>query len=346
MNFVLTEEQEQLRDASWRFFSAHGGQLAPRHLDETALGFDPQVWQEAGELGWTAIGIPEEDGGIGLGVAELAIIQEALGFSLYPLPLLASVGMAAPAIVAAAQTAEQRKLLGDIASGRIASLAATGTEGIRDCIDVTWTETSGVIRLNGSAGFVPFGAEAEILVVAARDARNGESISLFAVAPNHPGIAISRPVYMDITRPVARIEFSDVALQPDAALGPLGEGRAALDRACDIAAILLAAEQIGGARRCLEMSVDHAKQRIAFGRALGSFQAIKHMLADMAVLVETGRAVVRHAAKAADTALLAADPHALAQAASTAKSYCSDAFVSMRRRHDPDPWWDGLHLGT
>ena len=327
MDFLFTQEQEQLREVSERFFAARGDSLRLRTLFASKLGFAPEVWREVvDDLGWTGIGVPEEFGGIGLGTVEIAIIQEALGASLYPLPLLATVGMAIPAILAAGSPAQRKGLLPDIASGRIATLACCGEDGLPQRIDALITPEGTGFRLEGAAGFVPFGHAADLLIVAARNPASSDHVSLVALDRNMSGLTVTRPVSMDIARPIARLQFDDVHVSAEAVLGRHRHAARALACARDIAAIALAAEQIGGAARCLEMSVAHAKQRVAFGRPIGGFQAIKHMLAEMTLLVETGRAAVHFAARAADDAAADGNFEALAQAASTAKAYCSEAF--------------------
>lgn len=324
MDFAFTDEQAMLRDSARGFFARHAPPGAARARLTDAAGYDPATWRALVELGWLGIDLPEEVGGIGLGLVEMAIIMEQAGASLCPLPFLASAGLAARAILATADPDRARRLLAPIVAGEsVATLACCGREGVALQLDATLRRDGRGFRLDGAAGFVPFGHVADRLLVAARDADDPASLWLCHLAPDAAGLTIDRPVQMDLLRPEAQLRFDAVAVAAADVIGSGSGVATALGRVIDRATILTAAEQVGGAQRCLDLSLDHARQRIAFGRPIGSFQAIKHRLADMAMQVETARSAAYYAACLAQEG----DDRALGYAAAMAKVHCSDAFA-------------------
>ncbi|MDB5393974.1 MAG: acyl-CoA dehydrogenase [Rhodospirillales bacterium] len=325
MEFVFTTEQSLLQDTARSFFEKVGGSAQIRRASQKEAGYLPEIWREiAATLGWGALVVPERFGGLGLGIVELAIIEEQIGATLYPSPFFATIVLALPAILAAGDEAQQRALIPAIVAGeRTASLAYTGRAGVPGAIDAVIERTDGKLQISGEAGFVPYGHAVDWLVVAARTADRDGRISLVLLPRQSPGIVTERVAYLDPTHAVARIGFDSVAVPDGSVLGGLGSGDAALQRVLDRGAIALAAEQVGGAEKCLALSVEHAHQRIAFGRPIGSFQAIKHMLADMVVRIESARSAVYFAACMADEEPGEAG---LSEAASMAAVHCSDAF--------------------
>jgi alkylation response protein AidB-like acyl-CoA dehydrogenase len=323
MDFAFTDEQAMLRDSARGFFARHAPPGAARARLTDADGYDPAAWRALGEMGWLGVDLPAEVGGLGLGLVEMAIILEQAGESLCPLPFFASAGLAARAVLATAEPQRARQLLGPIVAGdAIATLACCGRAGVALELDATLGRDGSRFRLDGAAGFVPFGHVADLLLVAARDADDPSVLHLLHVAPDAAGLTIDRPTQMDLLRPEAQLRFDAVAVPATALLGTGPGVAAALRRVIDRATILVAAEQVGGAQRCLALSLDHARQRIAFGRPIGSFQAIKHRLADMAMQVETARSAAYYAACLAQEG----DDRALGYAAAMAKVHCADAF--------------------
>jgi alkylation response protein AidB-like acyl-CoA dehydrogenase len=277
------------------------------------------LWTElVAKLDLPGLMIPEKYGGSGLGPVELAIVQEATGHSLLPGPHFATVVQAVPAILTSGDQSAQLDYLPAIAAGTLtATLAVAEPGGDWDPASTRMTARPDgeLFRLHGEKTFVVDGTSADLVVTVAR---TGHGLSLFGVAADAPGQTRLALPAMDLTRRLAHLRFQDTPArligEPDRASGPLA---VALDRA----AAGLAAEQVGGAQRCLEMSVEFAKLREQFGRPIGSFQAIKHLCARMHISVEAARAAARFAAR------VAADrPRDLPVAASLAKAYCSDAF--------------------
>ncbi len=319
MNFAFSEEQEELRSSVRRFLEDKSPMTEVRRLMETSEGYDPAVWKQMGEqLGLQAIAIPEEYGGVGFGYVELTVIFEEMGGALLCAPYFATVALAANALLSSGDETAKKDLLPGIASGEtIATLALTEDTGRWDLDGITLAATGkgGDWKLDGHKMFVIDGHTADLILVAGR---TGKGVSLFAVESSAAGLTRTPLATMDQTRKQARIEFSGT---PARLVGQEGGAGPALSRTLDLAAVALAAEQVGGAQRCLDMAVDYAKTRIQFGRPIGSFQAIKHKCADMLLEVESAKSAAYYAGWAA-----AEDSEELPVVASLAKSYCSEAY--------------------
>jgi alkylation response protein AidB-like acyl-CoA dehydrogenase len=319
MNFAFSEEQEELRRAVRRFLEDKSPMTEVRRLMETEQGYDQAVWEQmANQLGLQAITIPEEYGGAGFGYVELVVVLEEMGAALLCAPYFSTVGLAANCLLRSGDESAKKDLLPGIAAGQtIATLAFTEDSGRWDLDGITlearragdsWT-------LEGNKMFVIDGHTAQLVLVAAR---TGAGVSLFAVDAGAPGLTRTPLATMDQTRKQARLEFAST---PARLIGEEGAAGPVLTRTLDLAAVALAAEQVGGAQRCLDMSVDYAKTRIQFGRPIGSFQAIKHKCADMLLEVESAKSAAYYAGWAA-----AEDSEELPVVASLAKSYCSEAY--------------------
>jgi len=325
MKLAVSAEQTDLRDSVRRFLADRAPMSRVRELMQTPDGTDPKVWEQAGsQLGLPGIAIPEEYGGAGFSFAEQAIVLEELGAALYGGPYLASAVLAATALLSAADEQARRDLLPGIASGQtVATLAFTEDDGSWDpgAIRLTASRDAGAGAgqdgwvLDGHKSFVLDGHTADlVLVVAAAEA----GLSLFAVAAGAAGLHRRALPTLDETRRLARLEFASV---PARLVGAAGQAGAAAARTLDVAAIALAAEQLGGAERALDMAVGYAKTREQFGRAIGSFQAIKHRCADLLLEVECLRSAVRYAAAA-----VAEDSAEVPALAALTQAYASDVF--------------------
>jgi alkylation response protein AidB-like acyl-CoA dehydrogenase len=325
VNFAFSEEQEELRRSVRRFLEDKSPVTEVRRLMETAEGYDPKVWnQMANELGLQSLHIPEAYGGQGFSFVELVVVLEEMGRALLCAPFFSTVCLAADAILNAGTEEQKSALLPGIASGEtIATLAFTEPSGKWDANGITMeaaADGSGGYTLDGTKMFVLDGHTADLIVVAARAAGTGgtEGISFFTVAGDAAGLTRTALPTMDQTRKQAKLEFSGVKAS---LLGEEGVAWAALSKTLDQVAVCLAAEQVGGAQKCLDMSVEYAKVRIQFGRPIGSFQAIKHKCADMLLEVESSKSAAYYAGWAA-----AEDNDELPVVASLAKSYCSEAY--------------------
>jgi alkylation response protein AidB-like acyl-CoA dehydrogenase len=323
-----TDAQAAFRQELRSFTKAHGTSQAVRALLDDTAGYDPAVWElMAKQLGLPGLIVGEEHGGSGAGAAEAVIALEELGAVLLPSPFLPSLlgtvavlagGRAAARILPAVAAGQQRLALAG------AELASTGLASTGDEVTAT-ADGDGGWRLTGQVLCVLDGAGASLIMVVAG---TGEGPALFAVPAGAPGLTAIALETLDLTRREARLIFD--AVPAELASDPAQA--AWLTRVRALAALAVAAGSLGVIRRCLEMATGYAKERTAFGRTIGSFQAVKHMCADMLVDLECTRAAVEHAAKVADQADESGPPGeaaaaALPAACSVAKAYASDAVV-------------------
>ncbi|CAN5763569.1 acyl-CoA dehydrogenase family protein [soil metagenome] len=318
MSVSFTGEQDELRGYVRQWLDARAPFEVVRRIMETEAGHDRSHWQELGELGWLGIPIDEEFGGAGSGFMELAVVAEEMGRSLYPSPFLSTIVLGS-AIVGAAGTDDQKEhLLGAVAAGRRTLALAVAEPGggwdIATVTAVAGRQGDGWV-IDGTKEPVLDGHTADTLIVSAT---HDDGVSLFVVDGDADGVTRTRLDPMDLTRPLASVRFDGAQA---AALGPGGGAGGVLAAAFDRAVAALAMEQVGGAQACLDMAVAYAKERHQFGRAIGSFQAIKHMCADMLVAVESAKSAAYRLAWAIDN-----DPTEVAVLAPLAKSYASDAY--------------------
>ncbi|MDE0038738.1 MAG: acyl-CoA dehydrogenase [Gammaproteobacteria bacterium] len=320
MRFGFTEEQEQLREAVRRFLAERSPMAEVRRLMETHPGYDPEVWRQlCHDLALAGVHVPEAYGGQGFSFAELAVVLEEMGRALYCGPYYSSV-VAATAILEAGSEDDRVELLPDLASGdRLATLAFVEPDAGWDLDAVGLVANDG--RLDGVKSHVVDGCLADLLLVVAREpgASGLDGLSLYAVDPAVEGVTRSRLEALDPTRKLARIAFAGTSGR---LVGRRGEAGTALARTLDLAAAALANEMVGGAARVLETAIAYAQERVQFGRAIGSFQAVKHRLADLTLTVELAKSAAYEAANAA-----AENDDGLPALASLAKSAASDAYM-------------------
>jgi alkylation response protein AidB-like acyl-CoA dehydrogenase len=324
VNFAFSEEQEELRRITRQFLEAKSPESEVRRLMDTTEGYDAAVWsQMAEELGLQSLIIPEEYGGQGFTCVELTVVLEEMGRALLCAPFFSSVLLATNTLLHSGDEAAKKELLPQIASGEtIATLAFTEPNGRWDAqgIEATARRDGDAWKIDGTKMFVLDGHTANLILVAARtgDGDAAQSVSLFSVHGDAEGLTRTALSTMDQTRKQAKLEFSGV---PATLIGTEGKGWDVLARVLDLAAVGLAAEQVGGAQFVLEMSVQYAKDRVQFGRPIGSFQAIKHKCADMLVEVESAKSAAYYAAWCA-----AELNDELPEVACLAKAYCSEAY--------------------
>ncbi|MGI9305420.1 MAG: acyl-CoA dehydrogenase family protein [Gammaproteobacteria bacterium] len=333
MEFSFTEEQQMIRDTAASFLSEVSDSDTIRRAMATERGFEDQLWSRiTEEMYWHAVHIPEDVGGLGLGYVELAAMLEEMGKHLLCAPFYSTVCLGVNALLVAGTEMQKQTYLGQIAGeGRTATLAWSGASGRWDAsaIAATCTLNDDGAVLNGRLRFVPDGHTADLLVVAARqEGTSGESgVSLLLVDANVQGVARNWLPTMDQTRKQAEIVLSDVRVAPANVMRQPGNAWPLLSRVLDLARIAIAAEQLGGADRALELTVDYVKERKQFGRPVGGFQAMKHKAADMMLKAEAARSAVYYSACIADEFLAGrARADELSEAASVAKAYCSDAY--------------------
>jgi len=321
MSMAFNEEQDELRKSVRRFLEQKSSSADVRRLMETDEGYDPAVWQQMAEqLGLQGLALPEEHGGSGFGFIEQIVVVEEMGRALLCSPYFSSVVLAGTALVESGDDAAQKDLLPGIADGStIATLAwvENPSDWTVDGISATAKRSGDGYTIDGKKTLVLDGHTASLILVVAK-ADGGPS--LFAIDASAAGITRKKLDSLDMTRKLASLELSGT---PARLIGNEGDAVGIMEGTLRLAIVALAAEQVGAAQKCLEMSTEYAKLRVQFGRPIGSFQAIKHKCADMLLEVESARSAAYYAAWAA-----ADGTDELPVVASLAKAYCSDAFAS------------------
>jgi len=319
MNFGFSEEQDELRKMVKRFLEEKSPETEVRRVMATDEGFDPGVWSMmANELALQGLGIPEEFGGQGYGPVELYVVFEEMGAALLCSPYFSTVALASNALLQVGTDANKKQFLPGIASGEtIATVALTDEAGDWDLskIKATATGSGDSFKISGTFSYVTDASTASLILV---PAKTSKGLSLFAVAGDAAGVTRTLLPTMDQTRKQSKVELKDAA---GVLIGTEGGALEGLQTTLQIAASALAAEQVGGAQRVLTNAVEYAKQRVQFGRPIGSFQAIKHKCADMLLDVESAKSAAYYAAWASQEM-----SDELPIAASLAKSFCSEAY--------------------
>ena len=327
MNFSLTDDQVMIREAATDFLASASDSAAVRAVLDSEQGFAPTLWRQMGtELGWCATAIAEDHDGLGLGQVELVLLMEQMGRRLTAAPFFATVALAANALQQVGNEAAQAAWLPKIAAGELRATLALAAQGVGVG---TGLGNPGVVavpvadgwQLDGVLAHVPDGASAELILVLAK-VGEGE-LALFAVPADSVGLTRTALQNWDLTRRLARVELAAVTLPPSARVDRGDLSAAALLAIEARAALLLAAEQMGGAQQCLDLSLAYVAERAQFGQKIAAFQAIKHRCAQMMVEVEATRSMVYGAAALADSG---ADAQAQWMEAGAAKARASEAF--------------------
>ena len=314
MATISADERVAIADSVRRLLADKSTEADVRRTMETETGYDAELWRQLAEMGIAGLVVEEAFGGSGAGPIELELIMEGVGAALLCSPLLASGVLSAELLRALGDEAANTRLLPGIAAGTsIATAALTGDTGTWTAAGVAVTAAEG--RLSGHANYVLQGQNADVLLVLAR---MGDSLAVFEVDASSPGVAIAALPTFDHTQRLARITFDNTPATRITAKGPVWD---AVQQALNLALVALAGEQAGGSRKCLDFTVDYVKNRIQFGRAIGSFQAVKHMASDLLLESESAISAARNAA--AKLAEGAPDAEAWISLAAFA---CADAF--------------------
>ncbi len=326
MNFGFNDEQELLRSTARKFFENECGSDTVRRLMETPEGMTPELWKKLAEQGWLGLVYPEAYDGLGLGLVDLVVLMEEMGRAVVPGPFFSTVILGGLAILEAGTEAQKKEWLPRIAAGdRRVALAWMEPSAQLGPAGVTLgaTERAGRYTLSGTKLFVADAHTADAVVVAARTraGAGAEGVSLFLLPRSTAGLQVTLLPTMDQTRKLCEVTCADVTVGTEALLGTAHAGWAPLARVLDRATVALCAEMCGGAQKVLDMTVEYAKIRQAFGRPIGSYQGVKHRAADMLVDVENSKSITYYAAWALDEGV----PEA-ALAVSMAKAYVSDAY--------------------
>jgi alkylation response protein AidB-like acyl-CoA dehydrogenase len=327
LHFAYSEEQVLLRDTTRRFLRERYPVGALRARLESSDPFDPDVWRAGAELGWAAMLAPEQhDGGsiTDQPLVDLAALAEELGRELYPGPLLAT-NVVADLLTRAGTDPQRERHLGAIARGEATAAWCMSGDGTidTDAVAVTITEAGadGIARLDGVARFVTGANAADVLLVTARSA-TGPTLALVPLPATGIGVRVMAGI--DLTRRLCEVSFDRVAVAASDIIGPIGGASASIERALQVATLVQAAEVVGAGEALFERTVQYAKDRVQFGRPIGSFQALKHRMADLLIELEGARAATRYAALA-----MADDRDDTDEAVAVAGAYVRDAIAHL-----------------
>ena len=336
MEFAFTQEQEMIRETAAAFLAEVSDSAAVRRAMVSEQGYESDVWARiCSEMYWQAIHVPEAHGGMGLGYVELVAMMEQMGRYLLCSPFFSTVCLAGNALRVAGSEEQKARWLGQLCEGKLtATLAFNGGSSAwdADAITATWRYDGENYVLNGDYRYVIDGHTAELLIVAARaEGSSGEDgISLFLLPAATAGVECQWLPTMDQARKQAAVQMSNVCLGADALMSEPGHCWASLAKVIDLATIALAAEQVGGCQQLLDMTVTYTSERVQFNRTIASYQAVKHKAADMMLKAEVARSAIYYAACVGQEALEGGPlAEELSEAASVAKSYCSDAYFSI-----------------
>ena len=299
MDLSLSDEQQQIADSAATFLQEASAMPAVRAASESASGLDTELWRGMAELGWCGVHLPESAGGLGLGLVELVLLQEQLGRQLACVPFFDSVALAATVLRELPGSALAQDWLESLATGeKRAALALTADPVAASSARARRTDTGWT--LDGDWPQVGSAALADVLLLPAQG-ESGESL-LFAVPADATGLKVLPLTTMDTTRRLAQVQCRGASLPTDHCISQGASLDAVLARTLQLGAIALAAEQVGVAQQCLELTLAYAAQRVQFDKPIAGFQAVKHRCAQMLVALESARSAVYGAACIADTA--------------------------------------------
>jgi len=314
MNLDFSDDQKYLQEEARKFFDKEGGLSSARKVMDESQDADHELWNKIIELGWNAIRIPETYDGIGLGHLELCVIAEELGRSLAPVPFSSSVYFFTEAIIKYGSEEIKANLLPKLVTGEVVGTYAIA-EASHQATESNLTLTSSGDMLNGAKIAVPdSGIASHIIVVAA----SSQGTELRLVDLKDPSITITPQKNIDTSKAFFKIEFNNTSSQ---LLGQSGQGWEYIQHLLDQAAVLFAFEQVGGSQAALDMAKEYSLERFAFGRQIGSYQAIKHKLADMYIAITLAKSNCYYGAGA-----LSSGSSELPLAAATARVSSTKAF--------------------
>lgn len=326
MEFDLSKPQKLLKDSAREFLSRHCKPARVRELMSTETANDDELWQAMADQGWTGLVIPEEYGGLGAELLDLAVVCEEMGNACLPGAFQATLFSTA-LIERAASPKQKSQYLEAIASGSLKATVAQLEETAHwdlDAINLKAVRDNGRFLVSGRKLFVPDAASADLLICLAT---NGESPVILPVSKNADGVEVKSMPAMDETRKLYEVHFNNVSVNGADVFGADGNARGALLQATQVATVALCAEMVGGMQWILDTTVEYAKTRQQFGRPIGSFQAVQHQCADMLLMTESARSATYYAA----WVVTEGAPNA-GTAVSIAKAYCSDAFREVGNR--------------
>jgi alkylation response protein AidB-like acyl-CoA dehydrogenase len=324
------EDRVALAEAARRLLEREAGPARLREVIDRPEPWDAELWRKLAGLGWPGIAVAEADGGAGGSFADLAVVVGELGRWLVPGPFFATAVLAAGALSLGGDSQQRAHWLKPLATGSATgTLATCGSAGRPGWagLGVRWQPgAAGSLVLDGAAAFVPDAATADLIVIACQDGSGPGGVRLVVLEAASPGLSTTTTPTFDLTRHLGEVRCDGVRVGPEAVLDA-----AALGRILDRAAIAVAVESAAAAARVLEGSAAYAASREQFGRPIGTFQAIKHRCADMAILAASSRVAAGHAVTITDAQSVELDPGntALARAASVAKSHAADSYAAV-----------------
>jgi alkylation response protein AidB-like acyl-CoA dehydrogenase len=325
MDIGFSDEQELLRETARKFLDAECTSRFVRELMASPESVTQAFWQQLAQQGWLGIVYPEEEGGSGLGLIDLVLLMEEMGRRVMPGPFFSTVLLGGAVIAEAGSPAQRHQWLPRIAAGQAkAALAWTEPQLRWDAAGITLParDTGAGFTLSGTKLFVGDAHLADIIVVAART-RDGstmaDGVSLFLLPRSMPGLTVALMPTIDETRKLCEVRLDNVVVPAGSLLGDIHEGWTPLSRVVARATVALCAEMCGASQQVLDMTVDYAKLRVAFGKPIGSYQGVKHQAADMLVALENAKSLTYYAAWAVDQG---EDDASMAVA--MAKAACSD----------------------
>ena len=321
MDFELTETQKLFKDSARELFAQECPPAVVREMIESGQAYSDELWQKLVEQGWTGLMFDEQDGGMGLDMIEMAVALEEMGRALVPGAFLSTVTFAGSLIQMACSPAYRTKRLTDICEGKAKATVALLEENASwdiDAVRLTATAVDGGLKLTGKKLFVPDAAVSDYIITVAR---LGADIVLCFIDRKTPGLTINPMPSIDATRQLYEVEFSDVQVASEDAMGNSPTARVALEHAIDVATLAVSAEMVGGMQWIMDTSVEYAKTRKQFGKPIGQFQAIQHHCANMLLMTESARSAVYYAAW-----VMSNNPEEAPVAVSMAKAYASDSY--------------------
>jgi alkylation response protein AidB-like acyl-CoA dehydrogenase len=321
MEFDLTETQKLFQRSARELFTQELPSVLVRDTTGKDVSYGQKIWQSLVEQGWTGLIFPEDVGGLGLGMVELAVAFEEMGRALVPGPFLSTVPLAG-SLIAGAESPELRdRYLTGICEGKLKATVALLEEGgswAPSAIQLQAKDTSDGVKLKGSKLFVTDAGEADCIIV---PARAGQGLVLAVVRGGEPGVRINEMPGLDSLRPLFEVVLDDVQVKSSEILARDAAAEAALAHAIDVATLAVAAEMVGGMQWMLEATVEYAKTRKQFGKPIGGFQAVQHHCANMLLMTESSRSAVYYAAW-----VMGGRPELAPLAVSIAKTYSSDCY--------------------
>ena len=325
MDLDFTEEQDMLRNSARDFLSTECDKAMVRTIEESEEGYSAEIWGKMAELGWQGLMIPEQYDGMGMGYFDLVVVFEEIGRNILPSPYFATAVLGSPPIVEAGSEELKKEILPRVATGEaILTMALTEPSAgyTADCMELEAEDRGDSFVLNGTKLFVEFASASDYMVVVARTGSGGDpedGITMLLVESNSPGIKIDAFATTG-TDKQCEVVFDNVSVPKSNVIGEANKGWPIVVKTLKMATMTKCAEMIGGMQAVLDMSVAYAKERVQYGRPIGSYQAIQHMLADMFIRTDTSKNIVYEAAWMVSEGLECADK------VSTAKAWCNEAY--------------------